>query len=66
LFNAIEDRADQVGQAERGRHVRIHPAGNLPEIVEVFPGEGDRLQRIRRCGSSFLIWWHEAHQTAPI
>jgi hypothetical protein len=51
LFDAIQDCADQMGQAEGRRHGRIHLMGDLPEVVEMLSGEDDRLQLVRRCRS---------------
>jgi len=44
LRHTVDDRADQVRQAEGLRHVGIHRPGNLPEVVEVLVGEKQRLQ----------------------
>src|SRR6185436_1698208 len=58
LFHAIDDRADQERKAERLRHVGVHLTGNLPEVVEMFLGERDRLQLV---AAAFAGRWHQVH-----
>jgi hypothetical protein len=48
-----------MGKTKRSRHVRVQFMGQLPEVIEVFSGKGDRLHLIGR--SSFLFGWREVH-----
>jgi hypothetical protein len=59
LFHAVDDRADQMRQTERLRHVGVHRSGDPSEIVEVFLGEQQRLQFVRF--PSIAGHWHQAH-----
>ncbi|HKR65138.1 MAG TPA: hypothetical protein VJZ00_15500 [Thermoanaerobaculia bacterium] len=61
LRHTIENRADQMRQTERRRHVRIHFMGKLPEVVEVPVGKGDGLQLIRPSGWHLIHLWHQVH-----
>jgi hypothetical protein len=66
FFHAIQDRADQVWQAERLRHGGVEFTGSLLEVIEVVARKDDRLQLVRRSRAPFLCRWHEVHETAPI
>jgi len=61
LFHAIQDRADQVGKADRCRHVGVELPDDPAEIVEMTVGKRQRLQLISRFQVSFLGRWHEFH-----
>jgi hypothetical protein len=61
LFDAIQNRADQMRKAERSRHVGVELEGSLPEVVEVFVGEDEGLQLGRRAASSSFHRWHQVH-----
>jgi hypothetical protein len=62
FLHAIQERADEMGQAERFRHRRIQFTGRLLEEIEVVVREDDRLQLVRRSRRSFLCRWHEIHE----
>lgn len=61
LFHAIQDRADQVGEADRCRHVGVELSDELPEVVEVSVGKRQRLQLVCRVQASILGRWHQMH-----
>ena len=56
FFHTIQQRADEMGQAERLRHAGVHFPGDLLEVVEVMFGKDDRLQLVRRSRQSFRGW----------
>ena len=60
LFDAIDQRSDQMRQAERFRHVGVQFSGDLPEEVEVPVGEHERLELVPS-GRSLLSRWHGVH-----
>jgi hypothetical protein len=61
LFNAIQNRADQMRQAKRRRHVGVQLEGRLPQVVEVFVREDEGLQLTLGATSSFFLRWHQVH-----
>jgi hypothetical protein len=52
LLHAIDDHADQVRQAERRRHVRVHFSRQLVQVIQMFSGEDERFQLVHSGGSS--------------
>jgi hypothetical protein len=48
LFNAIQDRADQMGEADRCRHVGVELPDDPAEIVQMTVGKRQRLQLVSR------------------
>jgi len=66
LFHAIQDRADEVGETYRCRHVGIELPDDPPEIVEVMVGKRQRLQLVRRFQVSVLGRWHEMHLESSV
>jgi hypothetical protein len=61
LFHAIQDRADQVGEADRCRHVGVELPDDPAEIVEMMVGKRQRLQLASHFQVSCLGLWHEFH-----
>jgi len=61
LFHAIEDRADQVREADRCRHVGVELLTDAPEIVEMMVGEGERFQFVGHARGSFFTGPNEMH-----
>ena len=61
LLDAIQDRADQMRQTERRRHVGVELDSGLPEVVEVFVRKDEGLQLGRRAASSCFRRWHQVH-----
>jgi hypothetical protein len=61
LFDTIQDRADEVGETDRCRHVWIQCARNLTEVVEMTVGQGKRLQLVCRVQASVVGLVNELH-----
>jgi hypothetical protein len=64
LLHAVDDRADQVRQAEGLGHVRVHLSRNLPEVIEVLFGEKKGFQLAGR--QSFADRWHQVHADSSV
>ena len=48
-----------MGQTERLRHIGVHLAGHVPEVVQVLFGKDKRLQLGVRL--PFADLWHQVH-----
>jgi hypothetical protein len=61
LFHAIQNRADQMGETDRCRHVGVELSDDPSEIVEMTIRKRERFQLIGRIQASVLDRGHEMH-----
>jgi hypothetical protein len=61
LLYTIEDRADQVGETYRCRHVGIQFPGDPPEVIEVPVRKRQCFQLVGGVRTSILGRWHQMH-----
>ena len=60
-FHAIQNRPDEMGKTEGRGHVGVELECCLTEVVEMFVGQNEGFQLVRRAASSRFHRWHQVH-----